>query len=126
LIVGIRQWSVVGIQTAPESGNIWPPESGNIWPPKFCRCRNPVTSGHHRRLSVDQIPAETGRNLAMVRSRIWTDSTIDPVRSGQNGRDPEEFGQTCSPESGNGDQTLPDSDDSYIFAFGNFFVRAKH
>jgi hypothetical protein len=32
---------------------------------------------------------------------------------------------TCSPESGNGNQTLPDSCDSYIFAFRNFFLRAK-
>jgi hypothetical protein len=85
--------------------------------------------------------------------RIWTGPAIDPAGSGQNGRDPAGsgrirplirpdpensglnpailagFGQTFSPESGNGDRTLPDSGDNYqtlIFAFRTFFVRTKH
>jgi hypothetical protein len=47
--------------------------------------------------------------------RIW------PKRPGS--------GQTFSSESGNGDWTLPDSGgicQTLIFAFCNFFVRAKH
>jgi hypothetical protein len=42
---GIRQHLATGILTAPESG-------------------------HCRRMLVDQIPVETGRNPAMVRSRV--------------------------------------------------------
>jgi hypothetical protein len=34
-------------------------------------------------------------------------------------------GQTCSPESDNGNQMLPDSGDNCIFPFRNFFVRTK-
>jgi hypothetical protein len=41
--------------------------------------RNPATSSHCRRMPAEMIPAETGQNLAMVRSlpdmakmaRIW-------------------------------------------------------
>jgi len=46
---------------------------------------------------------------------IWQHS---PAGFGQSG-------QTCSSESGNGDRTLPDSGDSCIFSFRNFFVRTK-
>jgi hypothetical protein len=47
-----------------ESSNGQSSESGNIQPPKYCRRRNPATSGHGCRR-----PAETGWNPATVRSR---------------------------------------------------------
>jgi hypothetical protein len=52
-------------------------------------------------------------------NRIWLDPAIDPAGSGQ----------TFSPESDNGDWTLPDSGgicQTLISEFCNFFVRAKH
>jgi len=57
-----------------------------IWPSEYCRRRNPVTSGHRRRMPADQILAESGRNPAMVRNQ--PDSATDPAGSSQNGRDP--------------------------------------
>jgi hypothetical protein len=58
---------------------------------------------------------------------IRLNPAIDPVGSGQNGRDPTgsrrvqpKSGQICSPESDNGDKTLPDSGAicrTLIFAF---------
>lgn len=66
--------------------------------------------------------------------RIWPKW----LGSGQNGRDPVRSdwirrnpailpgsSQTYEPKSGNGDRMLPNSGDSCIFAFQNFFVRAK-
>jgi hypothetical protein len=71
-----------------------------------------------------------------------TGSATDPAESGQNGQDPagydlirpdltgsggvlSESGQICWLESGNGDQMLSDSGDSWIFSFRNFFVQSK-
>jgi hypothetical protein len=45
------------------------PESSNVQSSESRRRRNSTTSGHRRRMSTDQIPAEIGRNLAMVKSR---------------------------------------------------------
>jgi hypothetical protein len=95
--------------------------------------RNPGGAGiwQHPATEIWQHTATVAgcRNPAMVRS--WSNL----AKSGQNGKDPAgsgrnpailaESGQTCSPESGNGNQTLTDSGDSCIFAFRNFFVRAK-
>jgi len=128
--VGVRQHPVVGIQSAPEFENIRSPESGHEMT-KF----RPEFTGFQ--------PSRPGSG------RIWMDPAIDPAGSGQNGQDPAGSrrirqlvrpdpedsglnpailagsGQTFSPESGNGDRTLPDSGDNYqtlIFAFCNFFV----
>jgi hypothetical protein len=109
-----------------------------------------VTSGHRHRMPADQIPAETGWNPAMVRSRpdLAKMARIQPLIRSDLGKMAEirldlakmvgiqpdltgsrgvrqESGQTCSPESGNGDRTLPDSGNSCIFASRNFFVRTK-
>jgi hypothetical protein len=50
----------------------------------------------------------------------------DPVGYDWIQRSPPESVQTCSPESSNGDRTLPDSGKSCIFPIRNFFVRTKH
>jgi hypothetical protein len=69
----------------------------------------------------------SGRRLHMP-AEILSDSD----QPSQIGRDPAILigsGQTFSPESGNDDQTLPDSSgicQTLIFGFCNFFVRAKH
>jgi hypothetical protein len=69
-------------------------------------------------------------------------SATDSAESNQNGQDPagydmirsdltgsggvlSESGQICWPKSSNGDRILPDSSDSCIFSFRNFFVRPK-
>jgi hypothetical protein len=54
-------------------------------------------------MSADQIPTETGRNKAIVSSRL------DLAKKARISKSPAGSGQTFSPESGNGDRTLPDS-----------------
>jgi hypothetical protein len=79
------------------------PESDNIRSPVSCR------------------PPDSGRNIAEFRQAL--------AGFGQNGQDLDGSGQTFSPESGSGNRTLPDSGSicqTLIFAFCNFFVRAKH
>jgi hypothetical protein len=70
----------------------------------------------------------------LARIRPYLDGKSDHL-SGRIWPDPEssagigQSGQTYSPESGNGNRTLPNSGDScqtLIFTFGNFFVQAKY
>jgi len=97
-------------------------------------------------MPVDQIPAmvrsrselaKNGQNSAGSSQNGW-DPATDLAEFGQNGRDPAGSdrirrslailagsGQTRSPESSNGDRTLPDSGNSCIFTFRNFFVQTK-
>jgi hypothetical protein len=92
---------LAGIQPWSEASRIWPKwwGYGRIWP------------GSRRIRSLIR------PNLARM-AGIRSDLTgFGGVR--------QESGQTCSPKFGNGDRTLPDSGDSYIFTFRNFFVRAK-
>jgi len=76
-------------------------ESGNIRPWSKAG-RNPVGSCHWF-------------------GRIW----MNLAESGQNGLDPAGSGQMCSPESSNGDRTLPDSGDSCIFSFIIFLYESN-
>jgi hypothetical protein len=70
---------------------------------------------------ADQIPAESGWNPIMVRSR--------PNLAKMAGIRPDLIGSGRIwpkwPESDNGNRTLPDSDNSCIFTFHNFFMRTK-
>jgi len=96
--------------------------------------RNPSGTGirqhpaHRRRMPADQILAETGQNLAMVRSgRIWP-KWSESCRSDRIRKSPVILagsGQTCLSESDNGRLTLPNSENSCSFTFRNFFVRTK-
>jgi hypothetical protein len=95
-------------------------ESGNGWSSKFRPGQNPASSGHRNTVvagirppSPDTVKPDSGQN--------WPESGHDqnPAGSGQNGRNPAGSSQTCSSE------LLPDSGDSCIFAFRNFFVRTK-
>jgi hypothetical protein len=48
-------------------------ESGNIQLPDYSRHQNLATSGHCRWMPAEQILAETGWNLAMVKIRLDLD-----------------------------------------------------
>jgi len=86
-------------------------ESSNDRLSKSRRRWNSATSGHRNTDST-----ELWRLPAIFAGCRWT--RFRPKIAG--------FGQTCSPESGNGDRKLPDSSDSCIFAFRDFFVHTKH
>jgi hypothetical protein len=94
-----------------ESGWHWNP--ANIRPPEYCRRGNPATSDHRRQNGQKPVGSgQNGRNL-VGSDRICMDQATDPGHFGRIWRDPEEsgrnpailteFGQTCSPKSGNGD-----------------------
>jgi hypothetical protein len=74
-------------------------------------------------MPADQIPTEASR-IRRSRPNMAKMAWIRPDLTGSRGVRPESC-QTCSPESGNGDWTLPDSGGSCIFAFHNLFVQAK-
>jgi hypothetical protein len=92
---------------------------------------NSATSDHRRRMPEDQIPAGFGWIQPLIRPDLAKMAEIRPDLAKMAGIRPDwtiliRSGQTCSPESGNGDRTLPDSGENCIFSFRNFFMRTKH
>jgi hypothetical protein len=103
-------------------------ESGNSRSSESKRHRNPATSGYQNNAGAGIQPPSPdagGPNS----SRIWPKSGhgqkpagFDPIREDLAKMagirlDMTGSGQTCLPESGNGDRTLLDSSDSCIFHF---------
>jgi hypothetical protein len=99
--------SIVGIQPAPESNNIWSPVT--------CRRRNPATGTRHWPPDSSQTPAKpTGYD------RVLSLIGLDPEVSVRNPAILAGSVQTFLPESSDSDRTLPDSGDisqTLIFSF---------
>jgi hypothetical protein len=116
-----KSFSEIKLFILTSTFDIQMPEFDNGQSSEYYRRWNSATSDHRRRMPENQIPAGFGWIQPLIRpdlakmAGIRLDSTI-LIRSGQ----------TCSPESGNGDRTLPDSGDNCIFSFRNFFMRTKH
>jgi hypothetical protein len=70
-----KSFSEIKLSVLAHMFNIQLLESGNGRSSESRRHRNPATSGHRRQMPADQIPAESGRNPAMVKSfgQIWPD-----------------------------------------------------
>jgi hypothetical protein len=120
----VGRWNPVGpgVRQHPIAINLPVLESGNIWP-----CRQ---------MPTDQIPIETGRNISGFRpwseaNLIWMDPATTLAKTAKIRLESSILvgsGQTCLLESSNGDRTLSNSGgicQTLIFAFRNFFVRAK-
>jgi hypothetical protein len=120
--------SVIGIKSAPESDNIQSPETcrrriqvTGILPVQESGGRNSAGTGiRHRqpkfRPGYRRIPAKpvgSGPTRVLIRpgsDRILTDPAIDPAGSGRFRPESGHFGRirsTFSPESGNGNRTIP-------------------
>jgi hypothetical protein len=116
-----KSFSEIKLFILTSTFDIQMPEFDNGQSSEYYRRWNSATSDHRRRMPENQIPAGFGWIQPLIRpdlakmAGIRLASTI-LIRSGQ----------TCSPESGNGDRTLPDSGDNCIFSFRNFFMRTKH
>jgi hypothetical protein len=114
LISDCRNPAMVGLRN-PSGARIWQHPAVEYW-----RHRTPATSGHRRQMRRTRLQPDLAK-MAGIRqdltefghwsSRIWPkwpgSSRIWP--------DPEESGQTCS----------PNFSDSCIFAFHDFFVCSK-
>jgi hypothetical protein len=107
---GIRHHSAIGILPASESDDIRPP------PPD---AGGPTSGGIRSDLT------KMAGMQPLIRPDLAKMAGIRPDLTKSRGV-LLESGQTCSPESGDGDLTLPDSSNSCIFSFRNFFMRTKH
>jgi hypothetical protein len=136
--VGIRQHPATGILLAPEFGDIRQPSPNAVEPDSD---RNWLESGHGQKPAASDWILPDPAKMAVIR--------LDLIGLGGNGRIPAKIAElrldlegsdwiwpkwprsgrnpanTCSPESDNGDRTLPDSSDSCIFASRNFFLQVK-
>jgi hypothetical protein len=130
--IEIRQHPATEILPTPKSDDIPPPsldagesDSDRNWP-EFGHGQKLTRSGQNGRdptgfgwiwplilPDLDEFGHGSGR--------IWPKWP----GSGRNLAILAESGQTCSPKFDNGDRTLPDSSDSCIFTFRNFFVQTK-
>jgi len=103
--------------------------------PKFGIGRSSESRRHRNPATVAGIRPDLAKMAGS--NRIWMEPATGPTGFGQNGRNPAGsyriwrnttilagFGQTCSPESDNGDRTLPDSGRCLkIFSRKLFFLK---